>query len=140
MHVVQMISLLNVCMLIIRLTFYSLTLSIEMHNFKNFFFMMFRRRLRFKFQQNFKKQIFIIDVQIFVKRVLNLKKNKKKIKKITKVKINEKSSLLLTLQKKSLKAIRLRTRITSTSIKILSMKRINIRKESIVEFQKNIRS
>ena len=61
-------------------------LSIEMRNSKEFFFMTLRRELRSKFQQKFKKQTFIIDVQIFVERVLNLKKNKKKIKKITKVK------------------------------------------------------
>ena len=61
-------------------------LSIEMRDLKEFFFMTFRRKLRFEFQQEFKKQTFIIDVQTFVERVLNLKKNEKKIKKITKVK------------------------------------------------------
>ena len=48
--------------------------------------MTFRKELRSEFQQKFKKQTFIIDVQTFVERVLNLKKNEKKIKKITKVK------------------------------------------------------
>ena len=61
-------------------------LSIKMRDSKKFFFMTFRKKFRFKFQQKFKKQIFIIDVQILVERVLNLKKNEKKIKKITKVK------------------------------------------------------
>ena len=52
--------------------------------------MTFRRKFRFEFQQKFKKQIFIINVQILVKRVLNLKKNEKKIRKITKVKTKRK--------------------------------------------------
>ena len=61
-------------------------LSIEMRDSKKFFFMTFRRKLRFEFQQKFKKQTFIIDIQTFVERVLNLKKNEKKIRKIMKIK------------------------------------------------------
>ena len=61
-------------------------LSIEMRDSEEFFFMTFRRKFRPEFQQKLKKQTFIIDVQIFVERVLDLKKNEKKIKKIIKVK------------------------------------------------------
>ena len=61
-----------------------LILSIEMRNLKEFFFMTLYKKLRSEFQQKFKKQTFIIDVQILVERVLNLKKNEKKIKKIIK--------------------------------------------------------
>ena len=53
-------------------------LSIEMRDSKEFFLITFRRRLCSEFQQKFKKQIFIIDVQILVKRVLNLKKKTKR--------------------------------------------------------------
>ena len=60
-------------------------LSIKMYNSKEFFLMTLRRKFYSEFKQKFKKQIFIIDVQIFVKRVLNLKKNEKKIRKIIKV-------------------------------------------------------
>ena len=47
------------------------------------------RKFRSEFQQKLKKQIFIINVQIFVELVLNLRKNEKKIKKITKVKTKQ---------------------------------------------------
>ena len=65
-------------------------LLIEMRDSKEFFLMTFYKNFYSEFQQKFKKQTFIIDVQIFVKRVLNLKKNEKKIKKIIKVKTKRK--------------------------------------------------
>ena len=61
-------------------------LSIEMRDFDEFFLMTLRKELRFELQQKFKKQAFITNVQTFVERVLNLKKNEKKIKKNIKVK------------------------------------------------------
>ena len=56
-------------------------LSIEMRDSEKFFFMTFCKKFRFEFQQKFKKQIFIIDVQTFVERVLNLKKKQEENKK-----------------------------------------------------------
>ena len=88
--------------------------------------MTFCRRFRLEFQQKFKKQIFIIDVQIFVERILNLKKNEKKIKKITKVKMKQEIFFFLIFLKGNSKTIKSRTKITSTSTKILSIKKINI--------------
>ena len=78
-------------------------LSIEMRDSKKFFFITFCRKFRSEFQQKLKKQIFIIDVQIFIKHVLNLKKNKKKIKKIIKIKTKRKIFFSADFSKKKFK-------------------------------------
>ena len=74
-----------------------------MRDLKKFFLITFRKRFRSEFQQKFKKQIFIINVQMFVERVLNLKKNKKKIKKITKVKTKRKIFSFVNFSKRKFK-------------------------------------
>ena len=100
-------------------------MSIEIRDSEKFFFMTFRRRLRSEFQQKFKKQIFIIDVQTFVERVLNLKKNKKKIRKITKVKIKREIFFFINFLKKKFK-----------DDKIKSKNHFNFNKDSIDEKNK----
>ena len=64
---------------------------------------------------------------------------KRKLKETLKLKRNAKFLLLLTFQKRNSETIESETIITSTSIKILSMRKTSTSK-SFDEFMKNIRS
>ena len=100
-------------------------LSIEMRDSEEFFFMTLRKRFRFEFQQKLKKQTFIIDVQILIKRVLDLKKNEKKIKKITKVKTKREIFSFTDFSKRKFK-----------NDKIKNKNHFNLNKDSIDEKNK----
>ena len=115
-------------------------LSIEMRDSKEFFFMMFCKKFYFKFQQKFKKQTFIINVQTFVERVLNLKKNKKKIRKITKVKMKRKIFFSVDSFKKKFKNDKIKDKNHFNLNKNFIDEKNIYTKKNINKFQKNIRS